>query len=80
METFKYTFSKPGACRAAINYYRMLPKSRREALHCSIGKIEKPVLLIWVSVPADIPIFCYQKTATVEVRRILLCKHTICIK
>ena len=56
MEAFKYTFSKPGACRAAVNYYRMLPKSRRKALHHSIGKIEKPVLLIWVSVPVDIPI------------------------
>ena len=56
MEAFKYTFSKPGACRAAVNYYRMLPKSRRKASHHSIGEIEKPVLLIWVSVPVDIPI------------------------
>jgi len=53
MEAFKYTFSKPGACNAAINYYRMAPKSRTKGPRHSIGKIEKPVLLIWVSVPID---------------------------
>ena len=45
LEAFKYNFSQPGACTAAINYYRNIfnaPKSRHSE------KIEKPVLVIWV--------------------------------
>ncbi|XP_065906177.1 epoxide hydrolase 4-like [Dysidea avara] len=47
METFKYTFSKPGACTAALNYYRMVFKTRARTAHRSNDKIEKPILLIW---------------------------------
>ena len=54
METFKYTFSKPGACTAALNYYRMVFKTRARTAHRSNDKIEKPILLIWVSVSDNI--------------------------
>ncbi|XP_065906176.1 epoxide hydrolase 4-like [Dysidea avara] len=47
MEAFKYTFSKPGAFTAAINYHRNAFKSTGRAFRRSSDKVEKPVLLIW---------------------------------
>lgn len=45
LEAFKYNFSQPGACTAAINYYRNLFSDARPR---HTEKIEKPVLVIWV--------------------------------
>ena len=46
MEAFKYNFSQPGACSAAVNYYRHLFRNPPRPRHNE--KIEKPVLVIWV--------------------------------
>ena len=49
MEAFKYVFSQPGALTAAINYYRNMFKIREKPVSNSrSGKVEKPVLIIWV--------------------------------
>ena len=46
IEAFKYTFSQPGACTAAVNYYRNLSLTSSRPRHNV--KIETPVLIIWV--------------------------------
>lgn len=58
LEAYKYTFSKPGALTAPINYYRCMMNSRSKAAGKTSGavsngvlsKISIPTLLIWVSV------------------------------
>ena len=50
MEAFKYNFSQPGACTAAINYYRHLIQMPPYS-----EKIEKPVLVIWVCTIERLP-------------------------
>ena len=53
MEAFLYTFSQPGACRAAMNYYRNMFKVRDKKGQLR-DKVEKPILLIWVSASCDV--------------------------
>ena len=48
IEAFKYVFSRPGALTAAINYYRNMFKIREKLVNSKSGKVEKPVLIIWV--------------------------------
>ena len=50
VEAFKYVFSQPGALTAAINYYRNMFKVREKLTRNNSysGKVEKPVLIIWV--------------------------------
>jgi len=50
MEAFKYTFSKPGALTAALNYHRNAFKSTGRTLPRSSDKVEKPILMIWVRI------------------------------
>ena len=50
MEAFKYTFSQPGAFTAAINYHRNGFNSSVKEVNSNSPKIEKPILLIWVSI------------------------------
>ena len=50
MEAFKYTFSQPGAFTAAMNYHRNAFNSAMKVAHSNSAKIEKPILLIWVSI------------------------------
>ena len=48
IEAYKYNFSQPGACTAAINYYRNLSLVSSRPRHNV--KIEIPVLMIWVCI------------------------------
>ena len=48
IEAYKYNFSQPGACTAAVNYYRNLSLVSSRPRHKV--KIETPVLVIWVCI------------------------------
>ena len=50
MEAFKYTFSQPGAFTAAINYHQNGFNSSIKEVNSDHPKIEKQILLIWVSI------------------------------
>ena len=53
MEAFKYTFSQPGAFTAALNYHRNGFSAAIKEATSNTAKIEKPILLIWVSASHD---------------------------
>ncbi len=53
IEAFLYTFSRPGALTAAINYYRcMFKMEKKRAIDTAPPpkKIEVPSLVIWVMI------------------------------
>ena len=50
VEAYKYTFSKPGALTAPLNYYRALFNTRCSLSSTTRKTIDVPTLIIWVSV------------------------------
>ena len=48
VETYKYSFSMPGALTGPINYYRTMFSSPKDSLHREKWTISVPTLIIWV--------------------------------
>ena len=70
MEAFKYTFSKPGALTAALNYHRNAFKSTGRTLPRSSDKVEKPILMIWVRLffNSDLRLYAFCITSCLVVK------------
>ena len=60
LEAYKYTFSRPNALTAAVNYYRcMMNSKKKKNQEESLKKTTVPTLIIWVLI--YISTFCCLK-------------------